>query len=116
MQFEPSKLSPQLTELLYFQEVRWHLSQISILEIQIKHQTGKLQLPSPPDHCLPDLIKKSNIVFHPLSNEAIFMLSKLPFIHRDPFDRLLIATALVEGWEIASVDQMFEQYPVRIVH
>jgi len=43
------------------------------------------------------------------------MLSKLPAIHRDPFDRLLIATALVEGWEIASVDEAFEQYPVRIV-
>lgn len=43
------------------------------------------------------------------------MLGKLPFTHRDPFDRLLISTALVEGWEIATVDEMFEKYPVRIV-
>ncbi len=115
MQFEPSKLSPNLSSLLQSQDARWHLSQISVLEIQIKHQIGKLHLPSPPAQCLPDLIKNSKLAFHPISDEAIFMLGKLPSIHRDPFDRLLISTALVEGWEIATVDDQFESYPVRTV-
>jgi PIN domain nuclease of toxin-antitoxin system len=114
-QFEPSKLSPKIKGLLTSDEVRWHLSQISILEIQIKYQTGKLPLPQSPSELLPDLIKQSNLAFHHIGNEAIFMLGKLPPAHRDPFDRLLISTALVEGWEIATVDEMFEKYPVRIV-
>jgi PIN domain nuclease of toxin-antitoxin system len=44
------------------------------------------------------------------------MLSKLPQLHRDPFDRLLIASALVKGWEIATVDTIFDQYPVQTVN
>lgn len=37
----------------------------------------------------------------------------LPDLHRDPFDRLLVATALTEGWEMATVDKQVKRYPVR---
>ncbi len=59
--------------------------------------------------------KRSGFAFRPLQNDAIFMLGRLPPIHRDPFDRLLVATALVNGWEIATVDSAMEKYPVRLV-
>ena len=39
----------------------------------------------------------------------------LPNVHRDPFDCLLVATALTEGWELATVDPQMAAYPVRIV-
>lgn len=114
-QFETKKLSPLLRDLFASADVRWHLSQISVLEIQIKHGMGKLDLPSTPERLLPGLIENAGFLFHPLKNEAIFMLPKLPLVHRDPFDRLLIATALIGGWEMATIDRAFDGYPVRTV-
>lgn len=114
-QFETRKIPPKYLALFQSDEVRWHLSQVSILEIQIKHDLGKLKLPDFPERVLPGLIRDSGFHFEDLSNDAIYMLGKLPGIHRDPFDRLLIATALVTGWEIATEDPVFAQYPVRLV-
>lgn len=115
-QFAPSKLSPKLAELFAAEDVCWHLNQISVVEIQIKYDLGKLELPETPQKFLPGLIQDSGLNFHPLENKAIYMLGKLPQLHRDPFDRLLIASALVKGWEIATVDPVFDQYPVQIVN
>lgn len=115
MQFESGKLSRNLTALLKREDVNWCLSQVSALEIQIKHSLGKLSLPEGPSEWLPGLIEKSGLEFRTLSNEAIFMLGKLPDLHRDPFDRLLISTALTEGLEIATIDSQVKRYPVRTV-
>lgn len=115
MQFESEKLSENLLWLLKRGDVCWYLSQVSVLEIQIKHSLGKLPLPGAPAEWLQGVIDKSGLEFRPLSNAAIFMLGKLPDLHRDPFDRLLVATALTEGWEIATVDQQVQRYPVRTV-
>jgi PIN domain nuclease of toxin-antitoxin system len=114
-QFESGKLSTSLRELFASPDIRWHLSQVSFLEIQIKHSLGKLELPKTPEQVLPELLEQSGLHFEPLSNEAIFMLAKLPPIHRDPFDRLLIGAALVKGWEVATVDPVFDRYPIRTV-
>jgi len=114
-QFETAKLPDRLKPLLAASDVRWHLSQVSLLEIQIKYSLDKLTLPDTPERILPNLLKQSGFLFEPLSNEAIFMLAKLPPVHRDPFDRLLIASALVNGWEIATADPVFDRYPVRTV-
>ena len=115
MQFESEKLSKNLGELLKRGDVSWYLSQVSVLEIQIKYNLGKLPLPTAPGEWLQQLIKDSGLEFRALSNEATFMLGKLPDLHRDPFDRLLISTALTEGWEIATVDEQLQHYPVRTV-
>lgn len=113
MQFESERLSDNLSRLLKREDIRWYLSQVSILEIQIKHSLGKLPLPEAPGEWLPGVVEKSGLEFRLLGNEAIFMLGKLPDLHRDPFDRLLISTALTEGLEIATVDQQVQRYPVR---
>ena len=115
MQFDSAQLPKQINRLMQSDDVCWHLSQVSVWEIQIKFDLQKLPLPKPPQALLPNLIEESGLNFQPLQNEAIFMLGKLPPIHRDPFDRLLITTAIVNGWEIATVDGTFQDYPVRIV-
>jgi PIN domain nuclease of toxin-antitoxin system len=112
-QFESKKLSENLRKLSTSPTVRWVLSQVSIWEIQIKYDLGKLPLPDFPARLLPPLIEASGYANQPLQDNAIFMLGKLPGIHRDPFDRLLIATAIVNGWEIVTCDPLFEKYPVR---
>ena len=114
-QFEPEKLPAGIQALCSDAGVRWHLSQISVWEIQVKYDLGKLPLPQPPQTFMEQLIQDSGIRFQELQNKAIFMLGKLPKLHRDPFDRLLIATALVNGWEIATVDTTMAEYPIQVV-
>lgn len=115
-QFELAKLSKELLALRSLPDVRWHLSQVSVWEIQIKYDLGKLPLPEAPGKLLPNLIKDSGFAFQMLQNEAIFMLGKLPAVHRDPFDRMLIATAIVNGWEVVTNDARFEDYPIRTLN
>lgn len=115
MQNEPDRLSANLKRQMCAKDARWHLSQISLWEIQVKYELGKLSLPAPPEECLPELIQRSGLAYQPLQNEAIYMLGKLPPIHRDPFDRLLAATSIVNGWIIATVDQKLKEYPVQTI-
>ena len=88
------------------------LSIISMWEMQIKYQLGKLALPS----SVPDFVKTqvsvNDIQTFTVLGEHIWALDKLPFHHRDPFDRLLIAQAIVEGYQLASADAVFQKYPV----
>ncbi|MGB0415617.1 MAG: type II toxin-antitoxin system VapC family toxin [Coraliomargarita sp.] len=112
-QFSPDKLPKKLRAHFVDDCVCWHLSQVSVWEIQVKYDRGKLPLPEPPQSFLEDLIKDSGLQFQELQNKAIFMLGKLPAIHKDPFDRLLVATALVNGWEFATVDRTIDKYPIQ---
>ena len=112
MHHEPEKLPAKIGTLLKNKEVRWYVSQISVWEIQVKYDTGKLSLPAPPGECIPDLITQSRLAYQGLQDSAVFMLGKLPMIHRDPFDRLLIATCIVNGWTLATQDGQIPRYPV----
>ena len=115
MQLETDRLPRKIRSMMHTEEYHWHLSQVSVWEIQVKYDLGKLPLPKPPQEIIPKLISDSGLAYSPLKDEAIFMLGKLPPIHRDPFDRLLIATAIVEGWELATADDAIKAYPVRIL-
>lgn len=89
-------------------------SQVSLLEIQIKAALGKLQLDFPVAN-IPDLAERSGLTVLPLSNAAIFTLPKLPTVHRDPFDRLLICEAIQEGVPLVTPDEVIRRYPVRVL-
>jgi PIN domain nuclease of toxin-antitoxin system len=90
----------------------WY-SQVSLWEIQIKYDLGKLTLPGTPRDSLVPGLRSCGLLELPLENEAIWFLPKLPRIHGDPFDRLLIAQAAVLGYEIATDDERVKKYPVR---
>lgn len=113
MQNEPDRLSETMKRCLRSKEYRWFLSQISVWEIQVKYDIGKLSLPTKPCECIPNLIEESGLAYQTLQDEAVFMLGRLPQIHRDPFDRLLIATCIVNGWTLATVDDQIKEYPVQ---
>lgn len=89
--------------------------QASAWEIQIKYQLGKLLLQSPPRELVNRGLKSYGVETVPLRDEAIWHLQKLPDIHRDPFDRLLIAHALTEGLKFATPDPRIHRYPVPII-
>lgn len=88
---------------------RW-LSPISLLEIAIKVRLGKLPLPRPYSVLFPAELVRNDIHLLPLDPEHIEPLAILPLHHRDPFDRVIAATALVEGLCLVSADATFDRY------
>lgn len=79
-------------------------SDASAWEIVIKHSLGKLVLPTTPDVFITTMVAQHNITRLPISMEAILMWGMLPMIHRDPFDRLLVAQANCEACSLVSRD------------
>ena len=89
-------------------------SQISLWEIQIKYQLGKLSMPDEPAVVLPRELDRYGFTKLDLTDAAIFGLSRLPSVHRDPFDRLLIVQAKLTGSTLVSPDKIFSKYPITI--
>jgi PIN domain nuclease of toxin-antitoxin system len=87
-------------------------SQISTWEIELKFQQGKLSLPEPPERFIPEAVRRSAFGYQPITDAAIFFLAKLPPLHRDPFDRLLVAQAILGGCTLATLDSKIIPYPV----
>ena len=67
-----------------------------------------------PGDLLPEAINAAGFFPGSIEDEGIFLLGKLPPVHRDPFDRLLVAHAVLHGWELATVDKTVAKYPVRV--
>lgn len=109
----PKRLSRQATELLLDESNIWHLSLASVWEMQIKLQLGKLRLDIPLPEMLRDLQNKNDLKFLFISLEHIYSLENLPPIHRDPFDRMLIAQSMAEKMSIISIDSAFDGYDVQ---
>jgi PIN domain nuclease of toxin-antitoxin system len=91
------------------------MSDVSVLEVVIKHSLGKFALPRPPSKLIPVLALKHQVEALPLNIIAIYELERLPWHHRDPFDRLLIAQALTEGCVLVTPDPLIRQYKVQTV-
>ncbi len=91
------------------------LSVVSVWEIAIKHARGRLDLPKRPAEYLPERIAYYG--YQPLRVEVTHALQagRLPAHHNDPFDRLLVAQALVERLPVLSADPHFAQYGVEVI-
>lgn len=88
------------------------LSVASVWEITIKASLGKLRLPDRAARFVEEQRQRNSIGWLPVDVAALDILQDLPFHHRDPFDRLLIAQAISNGYAIVSADDAFAQYPV----
>jgi PIN domain nuclease of toxin-antitoxin system len=91
-----------------------YLSAASAWEIAIKHQTGKLQLPNKmlPIDYVKEARRRHRIESLAVDEESSAVLSKMPDIHRDPFDRMLICQAIANQMIILTPDPLITQYPV----
>jgi PIN domain nuclease of toxin-antitoxin system len=92
-----------------------YLSLVSLWEIQIKHQLGKLELRVPWAQMLEAQEQANGVQTLPLSIKYIRALQHLPPHHRDPFDRMLIAQAQAEGMALVTADPAMSAYDVTIV-
>ncbi|NWF60748.1 MAG: type II toxin-antitoxin system VapC family toxin [Fischerella sp.] len=107
--------SPQLSadaKALLESEVDVLLSAASLWEIAIKTSLGKLTLPDPYDKFIPQQVTLNDLEILPISMAHLAVVARLPFHHRDPFDRLLIAQAMVEQVSIVSADAVFDSYTI----
>jgi len=110
-----SRIGEALKERLVEPAHDLRMSHVSVLEIVIKHQLGKFPLTGAPSKLLPVLARKHRLDTLPLSLEAIFEVESLPLLHRDPFDRLLIAQARSENYTLVTPDPLIQQYQVSVL-
>jgi PIN domain nuclease of toxin-antitoxin system len=111
LQTDPERLGDQLrvvederTELL--------LSAVSSWEIAIKYGLGRLPLPEPPERYVPSRMRAIAAEALAVEHPHALAVATLPNLHRDPFDRLLIAQASLLGLTILTADRAVAQYPV----
>jgi PIN domain nuclease of toxin-antitoxin system len=112
---EDARLGPRSRALVLDPGNRLYLSAASSWEIAIKVGLGKLDLPEPPATLVPAQMVRNGI--EPLAVEHIHALTTagLPLHHRDPFDRLLVAQAQLEGLPLLTPDPAFAPYGVETI-
>lgn len=91
------------------------LSACSTWEIMIKFQLGKLHLPAPPAAYVPDRMLTSGVTALAVEHSHALAVGELPAHHGDPFDRLLVAQARVEGATLVTADPAFHPYDVELL-
>jgi PIN domain nuclease of toxin-antitoxin system len=91
------------------------VSIVSAWEIAIKQSIGKLELARPAEQWLPDVLKRTGFEVADVPLSAALYARGLAWHHRDPFDRLLIAQALDQGYTIVSRDAVFDAYGVPVI-
>jgi PIN domain nuclease of toxin-antitoxin system len=96
-------------------ESELYLSVISAWEIALKHVAGRLSLPEPAAQYVPSRREANGITSLELSEETVLQLPKLPPLHGDPFDRMLVCQAIVHGLAILTPDEWITRYPVRVM-
>lgn len=92
-----------------------YLSTASIWEIQIKHQIGKLQLRLSIQDIVAEQQAKNQIHILPIMAHHVYELQQLPSLHGDPFDRILIAQARSEKFDLITRDPKITDYPVTVI-
>lgn len=88
------------------------LSAASAWEIAVKNRLGRLPLPEPPDRFVPRVREAHGITRLDIPEEAALHVARLPDLHRDPFDRILVAQALLGGLHLVTPDEALRQYAV----
>jgi PIN domain nuclease of toxin-antitoxin system len=112
---EPAKLSPQVLVLCQDRQNALLLSVVSVWEMQIKLQLGKLRMALPLRETVESQRQTNNIEILPVTLEHVLTLENLPAHHKDPFDRLLVAQAIVEKAILVSGDPNIARYADQVV-
>ena len=106
-------LPPRVVALYQAQDNEVYLSAASAWEIAIKHATGRLLLPVAPQALVAAERERCGVASLAVDEESALHVARLPLLHRDPFDRLLVAQAIVHGLTILTPDPLVSQYPAR---
>jgi PIN domain nuclease of toxin-antitoxin system len=108
-------LSAKARELFQSPEHDVYLSAGAAWEIGTKYSLGRLPLPEPPERFVPAMREAHAIEALPIDEESVLQVTRLPLLHRDPFDRLLVCQAIVHGMAVLTPDPLVSQYSVRVL-
>jgi len=109
------RLSKKACEVIGNGKNQLFLSAASGWEIAIKAKLGRLQMPNDPERFIPEQMALNTIENLPVILSHALHVYTLPDYHRDPFDRLLISQAQLEGLPILTADPQISQYSVEVV-
>ncbi len=109
----PEKLSATARQRLENRKDTFILSAASLWEMQIKIAIGKLTLRLPLADLVREQCDKNGFEILPITLNHVLALENLPFRHKDPFDRLLIAQAQAENLPLLSADSVFDLYSIQ---
>lgn len=111
----PNRLSSSVAGLLNSAENELYLSAASCWEIAIKYQLGRLLLPEHPEDFIGPRLLRDGIQGLQVSLQHAARVARLPMIHRDPFDRLLVSQSQIEKIALISADPVFVQYDIELI-
>jgi PIN domain nuclease of toxin-antitoxin system len=92
-----------------------YFSVASCWELAIKLSLGKLRLTQSLERFIPEQLTRNGFVLCGLEFRHVAGVAGLPFHHRDPFDRVLVAQALLDDLAIVSADRVFRKYGAAVV-
>jgi len=107
-----SRIPKRVRQLCADEGNQLFLSAVSAWEIAVKDYDGKLRLPVGVQAYIADCRAANGIASLRFREDDAFQLSKLPAVHKDPFDRMLICQAIVRGLTILTPDENIAKYPV----
>jgi PIN domain nuclease of toxin-antitoxin system len=92
-----------------------YLSTVSEWEIALKYSIGRLELPTSPQAYVPEQREKHGIRVLTLDEISSLNVGNLEMIHKDPFDRMLVSQAIINGYPIMTPDEMVRRYPIHTI-
>lgn len=104
----PSQINAKAQKVLSHRENTLYVSSASFWEMAIKKSLGRLTLP----HNLMETVTREGIKILPILPEETLGVADLPFLHTDPFDRLLVVQAKLHDLVIITRDEKIAEYPV----
>lgn len=115
LQTEPERLRAETRALLASTANDVFLSVASVWEMAIKSRLGRLPLPEPLDRYVPTRCEAAGVSLLSISAASAFEVGRLPDHHADPFDRMLVAQARVEGLHLVTNDRALRRYDVELL-
>lgn len=112
---DPDRLSRPAHAALVAADNQLHLSSASTWEISVKSTAGRLEVDGSLEDLLHEAIVTSGVLPLPIEHSHALQTARLPALHRDPFDRMLIAQAQVERLTLVSADRQLADYDVEIL-
>ena len=109
------RLAPSVRAIIDDTDETIFFSSISAVEIAIKRSKRRLRLPKPPLDFINDVLAGSNISQLSVTIRDACAVGDLPYHHKDPFDRILVAQAKTNGLRLMTADPMLEKYDVDVI-
>jgi PIN domain nuclease of toxin-antitoxin system len=115
MSMDSPRLRPETRQLLSSIDTTRLWSAASSWELAIKWQQGKVRLPEEPGNWIPRMLSELKIESIQIRHDHAIRAAALPLLHKDPFDRMLVAQAEIERAALVTADGVLSKYDVEVI-